>query len=103
KVFPNGTGEGAGTHISMFVLVVTGEFDKLLTWPFCGSITVHLINQRKNGRNVVHMGWGTFKLISHAELGEEAGPVSDREGPSRLRVPQEQLFIFSCLEYCNVH
>ena len=43
KVFPNGAG-GAGTHISMFVLIVPGEFDDLLMWPFCGIITVHLIN-----------------------------------------------------------
>ena len=104
KVFPNGTGEGAGTHISMFALVVPGEFDDLLTWPFCGIITVHLINQRKNGCSVVHkvdyttvdnlcyrerplhgvddanrMGWGTFMLIAHAELGEGAGLLAGRE------------------------
>ena len=54
KAFPNGTEEETGTHISMFVLIVPGEFDDLLTWPFCGIITVHLINQRKNGCSVVH-------------------------------------------------
>ena len=95
KVYPNGTGEGAGTHVSMFVIIVPGEFDDLLTWPFCGIITIHLINQRKDGSNMVHnvyytladnlqyrkkprlgiddefrMGWGTFNLIAHAQLGE---------------------------------
>ena len=104
KVFPNGTGEGAGTHISIFVVIVPGEFDDLLTWPFCGTITVHLINQRKNGHAVVYkvyyttvdnlqyrekprldvhdenrMGWGTFKLIAHTELGEGAGVFAERE------------------------
>ena len=104
KVFPNGIGEGAGTHISMFVLLVPGEFDDLLAWPFCGIITVHLINQRKNGLSVVHnvyytlvdnlgyrerprqdvddanrMGWGTFTLIAHAQLGEGAGVLAERE------------------------
>jgi hypothetical protein len=104
KVFPNGTGEGAGTHISMFVLIVPGEFDDLLAWPFCGIITVHLINQHKNGCSVVHkvnyttvdslkyrekpclvvneeecIGWRTFKLIGHAELGEGAGLLAGRE------------------------
>ena len=105
KVFPNGTGEGAGTHISMFVLIVPGELDDLLTWPFCGIITVHLINQRKNsGPSVAHnvyytsidnlcyrerphlevddtsrLGWGTFKFIAHAELGEGAGLLAERE------------------------
>ena len=54
KVYPNGTGEGAGTHISMFIVIVPGEFDDLLTWPFCGIITIHLINQRKDGSNMVH-------------------------------------------------
>ena len=29
KVFPNGTVEGAGTHGSMFVLIVPGKFDDL--------------------------------------------------------------------------
>ena len=104
KVFPNGTGEGAGTHISMFVVIVPGEFDDLLTWPFCGIITVHLINQRKNRHTVVHevhyttmdnlqyrekprldidnehrMGWGTFKLMAHAKLGEGAGFLAEKE------------------------
>jgi hypothetical protein len=103
KVFPNGIGEGEGTHVSIFVLIVPGEFDDLLTWPFCGIITVHLVNQRKKGCSVVHkvdyttvdslkyrekpclfvneerMGWGTFKLIAHAELGEGAGALTERE------------------------
>ena len=104
KVFPNGTGEGAGTHISMFVLIVPSEFDDLLAWPFCGIITTHLINQRKNGPSVAHnvyytsidnlcyrerprldvddanrMGWGTFKFIAHAELGEGAEVHAERE------------------------
>ena len=103
KVFPNGTGEGAGTHISMFVLIVPGEFDDLLAWPFCGIITVHLINQHKHRHSLVHkvyfttvdnlkyrekprleaneehrMGWGTFKLIAHTELGEGTGLLAER-------------------------
>ena len=104
QVFPNGTGEGRGTHISVFVIIVPGEFDDLLTWPFCGIVTMHLVNQRKNGLNVVEevsfttvnnlqyrekphiniaeedrMGWGTFKLIAHTELGEGVGLYAQRE------------------------
>ena len=101
KVFPNGTGEGAGIHIS---IIVPGEFDDFLTWPFRGIVTVHLVNQHKNGPSLVYkvyyttvdnlqyrekpcldvdsancMGWGTSKPIAHAELGEGARVHADRE------------------------
>ena len=104
KVFPNGAGDGHGTHVSMFAIIIPGEFDDVLSWPFCGIVTVHLINQRKNGPSAVHkvyfttvdnlhyrerpaldidgedrMGWGTFKFIAHADLGEGAGLFAERE------------------------
>ena len=104
KIIPNGAGDGHGTHISMSVIFVPGEFDDLLSWPFCGIVTIHLINQRKNGPNVVHTvnfttvdnlhfrkrpcldvddknrtGLGTHKFIAHAELGEGAGVFAERE------------------------
>ena len=104
RVFPNGCGEGRGTHISVFVIIVPGEFDDLLSWPFCGTVTLHLVNQRRNGPNIVHkvsyttldnlqyrerprldvaeedrMGWGSFRLIAHTDLGEGAGYYSQRE------------------------
>ena len=97
RVLPNGLVDGLGTHISLFVNIVPGEFDDLLTWPFCGIVALHLVNQRKNSPNLVkkvsftgvdsldfrerprvdvvekdRKGWGTYKLIAHMDLEEGA-------------------------------
>ncbi len=50
RVYLNGNGNGHGTHISAYVVIQTGEFDDLLSWPFCGKITIQLLNQRKSSR-----------------------------------------------------
>ena len=33
----NGDGDGAGTHVSVFVTIMRGEHDDKLTWPFRGA------------------------------------------------------------------
>lgn len=47
-VFCNGVLDGKGTHISVFLYLVRGEFDENLDWPFRGSITIQLLNQRSD-------------------------------------------------------
>ena len=43
NVDANGHGkEGKGTHVSVFVRLMRGEFDDDLKWPFSGEITVQL-------------------------------------------------------------
>ena len=45
KVYANGSGDGKGTHVSVFTYLVKGENDDNLKWPFRGTITVTLLNQ----------------------------------------------------------
>ena len=40
----NGSGIGRGTHISVFTLLMRGEFDSHLKWPFRGTVTFQLVN-----------------------------------------------------------
>lgn len=47
-VYFNGNQEGKGTHLSVYVKILPGEFDEILAWPFCGRVTIRLLNQRKN-------------------------------------------------------
>ena len=42
RVFANGYGIREGTHVSVHVCLMRGEFDDILKWPFCGDITVEL-------------------------------------------------------------
>ena len=51
RVYLCGDGIGKGTHISLFVVIMKGEFDDILEWPFSLPITLKLLN-RIEGENV---------------------------------------------------
>ena len=48
RVAPHGAGNGHKSHVSVHVYLMKGEYDSMLRWPFCGSITIQLLNQMKN-------------------------------------------------------
>ena len=91
RVDANGRGDGKGTHVSVGVHMMKGEFDSHLQWPFKVEIKVQLDNQREGGehleKHVVSKdaksadvfsrvmvgvkstkGWGLSTFISHADL-----------------------------------
>ena len=89
RVDANGSASGRGTHLSVFVCLMQGEFDDQLKWPFRGNITIKLVDQKKDRDHVietfysssagercervmtkerVNNGWGTGRFLSHAEL-----------------------------------
>ena len=45
RLYPNGDGMGKGTHLSMFFVVMRGEYDALLPWPFIQKIHFRAIDQ----------------------------------------------------------
>ncbi|XP_067406904.1 TNF receptor-associated factor 1-like isoform X2 [Emydura macquarii macquarii] len=45
KLYFNGDGTGAGTHISLFLVVMRGEYDFQLKWPFRHKVTFTLLDQ----------------------------------------------------------
>lgn len=42
----NGSDDGHSTHVSVYVNLMKGEYDHHLKWPFRGSISIELCNQR---------------------------------------------------------
>ena len=44
RVDANGSGTGAGTHVTVYVHLMRGEYDSRLVWPFKGDITIQLVN-----------------------------------------------------------
>ena len=93
QVNASGVGEGAGTHVSVFVKLMKGEHDDKLTWPYRGVFTIQIVNQNRDqdhvedtvalddkaaakeavsGRVTVGeramTGWGKRKFISHTRL-----------------------------------
>ena len=45
-IYPNGSGDGKNTHLSVFVAVIKGEYYALLRWPFDKKVKLTLINQQ---------------------------------------------------------
>lgn len=96
KIYTNGYGKQKGSHVSVFVNMMRGEFDNQLEWPFRGEIIVQLLNPNNDQRHCVRSfvysdkklgtsdianqvmkgdicfsGYGSPKFISHAELQQE--------------------------------
>ena len=45
RIYLNGDGMGKGTHISIFFVIMRGEYDALLRWPFSQKVTFMLLDQ----------------------------------------------------------
>ncbi len=46
RLYLNGDGTARGTHISIFLVVLRGEYDALLKWPFSYRVSFCLFDQR---------------------------------------------------------
>ena len=89
KVYTDGFGEGAGTHVSVGAYLMKGRNDDNLSWPFTGEVTITLLNQledenhytdtisfpqnNESSRRVVSgerasRGYGRTKFIPHTQL-----------------------------------
>ena len=94
RLYTMGDGIGKGTHLSLFFVVMRGEFDNILQWPFTYRVTFKLINQA-GGRDIVdafqpdpmsssfrkpksdmNIASGCPRLVSHTEL-ERGGFIVD--------------------------
>uniref|UniRef100_A0A8C5UYQ8 TNF receptor-associated factor n=1 Tax=Microcebus murinus TaxID=30608 RepID=A0A8C5UYQ8_MICMU len=57
RAYLNGDGSGKGTHLSLYFVVMRGEFDSLLQWPFRQRVTLMLLDQSGKKNHVME----TFK------------------------------------------
>ena len=53
RLYILGDGIGKGTHMSLFFVVMRGEYDNLLQWPFTHKVTCKLLSQASGRRDVV--------------------------------------------------
>jgi TNF receptor-associated factor 4 len=85
----NGDGNSKGTHISVFTVIMRGEFDHQLKWPFYSPLNITLLDQEGDKHHVIdlsydeetpkectgrvvdgdeNVGWGTNTYIAHEDL-----------------------------------
>ena len=46
RLYPNGYCIGKGTHLSVYMAIMKGKFDAVLTWPFNWEYTFTLLDQK---------------------------------------------------------
>ena len=54
RLFLNGTNTGRETHLSLFFLLMRGEYDAILTWPFRFKVTFSLLDQSPSDHGPQH-------------------------------------------------
>lgn len=52
RVYLNGDGMGKSSHLSLFFVLMKGEHDALMPWPFQQSIQFSLLDQQDNNQPV---------------------------------------------------
>ena len=45
RIYLKGDGMGKGTHRSLFFVIMRGEYDAILPWPFRQKVTFMLLDQ----------------------------------------------------------
>lgn len=103
SVNPNGDGSGRNTHLSAFVIVMRGEHDGILPWPFNQKVTFTLVDQQESldeRENVVMHFRANTKLENFARPTAEENPgrgyarfVSHEKLRTRRYLVDDTLFI----------
>ena len=70
RLYLNGDGMGHKTHLSLFFVLMKGEFDSLLKWPFDHKVSLILVDQKQR-KHIVQ----TFKPTPESSSFQR--PVSD--------------------------
>ncbi len=95
RLYILGDGIGKGSYMSLFFVLMKGEFDNILQWPFTHKVTFKLINQN-GGRDVIdtfqpdpmsssfrkpksdmNIASGCPRFVTHANLTSGGGFIAD--------------------------
>ena len=65
NVLPDGSNNGKGTHLSVYLYLMAGPYDDMLCWPLKGKYKVTLLNQvsNSNHHSVSHYISGAYQII----------------------------------------
>ena len=64
RIAANGEDVGQGTHLSLYIHLMAGKNDDLLSWPFRGEVKVQLINHRDDrGHYEQNIVFGDFSNV----------------------------------------
>ena len=100
SLYPNGNGPKNINHLSIYLHILEGEYDAMLSWPFSKRVSFTLIDQQENPEDredivdsfrarpkdkecfrrpveEVNTGFGIHKFVSHSKLRKRRYIVDD--------------------------
>ncbi|NXQ68592.1 TRAF2 factor, partial [Quiscalus mexicanus] len=106
RVYLNGDGTGKGTHMSLFFVVMKGDYDALLPWPFRHKVTFMLLDQN-NREHVIDafrpdLASASFQRPVN-EMNVASGcplflPLAKLQSPKHAYVREDTLFLKCIIE-----
>ena len=76
---------GKGTHVSIYICMMSGPFDDSLQWPFRGDVTIQIVNQAGDHHHIEKIievpehenvrpesVWGFPRFLAHSRLAYNA-------------------------------
>ena len=107
RLYPNGDGMGKGTHVSIFFVIMRGNYDALLGWPFGHRVIFRMIDQGQGGNHLIDSfrpdpSSTSFKRPS-SEMNIASGcplfmPLSKLDDASVSYVKDDVMFVNVCLD-----
>ncbi|NWY74113.1 TRAF1 factor, partial [Erithacus rubecula] len=106
RVYLNGDGTGKGTHMSLFFVVMKGEYDALLPWPFRHKVTFMLLDQN-NREHVIDAFRPDLTSASFQrpvnDMNVASGcpmflPLAKLQSPKHAYVKEDTLFLKCIIE-----
>ncbi|NWX79403.1 TRAF2 factor, partial [Alca torda] len=106
RVYLNGDGTGKGTHVSLFFVVMKGDYDALLPWPFRHKVTFMLLDQN-NREHVIDAFRPDLTSASFQrpvnDMNVASGcpmflPLSKLQSPKYAYVKEDTLFLKCIIE-----
>ena len=76
RLFLFGDGNARRTHMSLFFLLMKGEFDSILKWPFHFKVTFCLLDQTGNNRHIIDSFYPDVKSTSFQRPRDAANTAS---------------------------
>ena len=67
RIYPRGVDGGDGSHIGLFVGMMNGDSDDRLKWPFCGRISLSMLDKSNDAHRFFNDVSGTFMANRNLE------------------------------------
>jgi len=84
RLYLDGDGQGKGTHVSLFLVIMKSNNDNLLSWPFKQKVTLYLLNQQDPYNTRAHIAQAFRPTETSTSFQKPMGPFNTASGFPRF-------------------